>query len=210
MKKDRKTLEFTSEFFSEHIKDVSLQEGIRKKGLAKYIPIMQAVQNDKIMLSSPESAKVRQAFCTFYRINPWRDDVFKEEFFSLFDQLRMNKANGGEIITVEKLAEILFEKIKGRGSSANFEVSFCSKMIASIYPDEPIYDSKVIHRIFGAKPITKEDKLAYFNRLKEWYNNIDRTVIKEYSALFDEIFKDDLDGFIVSNTKKIDFLLWSM
>ena len=91
-------------------------------------------------------------------------------------------------------------------------------MLATIFPDKPIWDSKVVEildeildmKLYGT---TKEKKLEnainLYAKLENWYAGFLPTdKAKEWIEAFDRAMPDY--KLNISPTKKIDFILWQL
>ena len=87
-------------------------------------------------------------------------------------------------------------------------------MLASIKDDMPIWDSKVLDRI-GIKSSKKrgqqklEETIELYDVIVKWYRDLkaDKVGYEEYITSFDGRFHNYSS---ISDTKKIDFILWAM
>lgn len=99
-------------------------------------------------------------------------------------------------------------KVKGIDS---LEPSFASKMLATINPDKPIWDSRVLASLKLDKEWEKkwnvDHAIEIYDSIRDGYKKFESTkfcdeCLKEFDSWF-----PDYDW--ISTTKKIDFLLWS-
>lgn len=120
-----------------------------------------------------------------------------------------------EIMQREKAsADLSFEGIlrEMHGRTCNVEASFTSKMIATLDPGRPIWDSIVLERLgLKLKGATAQAKLenatGVYESIMGWY--ADYLVTEDAArniALFDELLPD---YSWLTPVKKVDFLLWS-
>ena len=87
-------------------------------------------------------------------------------------------------------------------------------MLASIDENMPIWDSKVLDRI-GIKSSNKrgqqklEETIELYDVIVQWYSDLkaNKASYNEYITSFDSRFPDYSS---ISDTKKIDFILWAM
>ena len=128
-----------------------------------------------------------------------------KEFYSTFFRLLEGFRDESKI----PMRTVLLELFKKKGS---VQFSFTTKMQNLINPDLPIYDEMV--------RLTCEIKVPYN---KDYNKRIDRLVDKyeELIVLIEELkrnklmqpmlmkFNDKFSEFQISQTKKIDFILWS-
>lgn len=96
--------------------------------------------------------------------------------------------------------------------TGNVEASFTSKMIATLHPDRPIWDSLVLARLgLRLKGTTAQAKLEnaveVYGKIVSWYETYLATEDAEKNIrLFDELLPDYA---WLTPVKKVDFLLWS-
>lgn len=96
--------------------------------------------------------------------------------------------------------------------TGNVEASFTSKMIATLHPDKPIWDSLVLARLgLRLKGTTAKAKLEnaveVYGKIVSWYEAYLFTGdAKKNIRLFDELLPDYI---WLTPVKKVDFLLWS-
>ena len=87
-------------------------------------------------------------------------------------------------------------------------------MLASIDENMPIWDSRVLDRI-GIKSSNKrgqqklEETIELYDVIVQWYSDLkaNKASYNEYITSFDSRFPDYSS---ISDTKKIDFILWAM
>lgn len=168
-----------------------LQEKLaRSLGLDGYAAIMQGKDD----IDSPD---FQRKFNGFYRVR--RNGEWRTIYYDLFKKARNQHWSFAQIIT-----EIY-------RSTGNVEASFSSKMLATIDPDKPIWDQFVLKGLgLKLKGTTPEEKLhnaiALYRRIEKWYADYLLTEeARQNIAEFDRILPDYT---WLSDTKKIDFLLW--
>ncbi len=98
------------------------------------------------------------------------------------------------------------------GLTGSVEASFTSKMISTLHPDRPIWDSLVLARLgLRLKGTTAQAKLEnaveVYGKIVSWYETYLATEDAEKNIrLFDELLPDYA---WLTPVKKFDFLLWS-
>ena len=118
-----------------------------------------------------------------------------------------------------KLMDIV-EDLKQKAATGTYEFSLCSKLLHTINPSSPIYDSKV--RIFLSKEmgvdlwfnsgrmasVSNYDKIEHdWNELSKWYSDfLESTAGKEWISWFDANFPSYAH---ISNVKKIDCIIFA-
>ena len=119
-----------------------------------------------------------------------------------YQYLQQNKETG---ISFSKALTYLYQK-HGR-----LEMSFVSKMVAIVNPDFPIWDSIVTKGHFGIIAPYANEKNRLEKGIEKYeqycccYDTYMRSALaKEKIAEFEKLFP----GVDISNTKKLDFMLW--
>ena len=169
----------------------------RKSDIAKYCDLLQRsfeinVANDRAF---------QKAFTAFYRVR--RDDEWRQYYFKLFEELKNRK-------TAPSFGEIQLRLFQHCGQ---IESSFSSKMLATIDPNMPIWDSYILKNLgINLKGRTKEERLScavvLYESICNWYTDFLKTdEAKEMLDLFNETFPE-FDH--ITPLKKIDFILWAM
>lgn len=166
--------------------------------IREYVEIINAVKTDDFN-ADPE---FRKRFNGYYRVRQ-RKPVWYDRYYTLMVEQKECHRSFGEVLT----------ELSAFGS---VEVSFASKMIAAVEPDKPIWDQYVIRnlgfeyewRSFSGKAIGERIEKAelIYSEMEQWYqvfleSSKGKRCIKKFDAVLPE-YKD-----ILSNTKKVDFLL---
>lgn len=143
----------------------------------------------------------RKKFTGYYRMR-FVSHRYRDAFFALFEQLK-----SAPKISFEEVSAQLYQV------DSKHEFSFITKMLHTIDPTGPIYDSQVdaalnIHRTYQKnfeKRIQQDMKIlddisACYRQLKE------APQLSEILAVFDEI----APSCKISIEKKLDFILWAL
>ena len=153
---------------------------------------------EEIMQGDPQSSDFQRTFNGYYRIR--RNEEWRQHYYALFCKARDEHYSFGQIITE------LYQ------NTGNIEASFSSKMLATIDASKPIWDQYVLQNLgLALTGKTKEEKLQNAVRLYDsivaWYEEYLKTdEANENIKAFDRL----LPYYTwISNTKKIDCLLWS-
>ena len=169
---------------------MKLQE--RKKDIAAYFDIMKAAGH-------PERPEFQKKYDAFYRVR--RDEAWRKEYFCLMAAYgKRGNASFGEIL------------LRLHQATGQIEASFASKMLATLDPDMPIWDSKVLAalqlRLVGSNPnIRFSNAVVLYERICKWYQDYLKT---DEAAVMSQKFDDAFPEFrTMSPTKKIDFILWA-
>ena len=167
----------------------------RKKDLENYSYIISTCRCTDVSRDEVFQRK----FDHFYRVR--RNSTWRQIYFRLFEG---NKKNA--CITFEDILRSIYER------TGRIEASFSSKMLATLNPEMPIWDSIVLAKL-GMKPILnleKEERMKktveMYNAIIEWYEKFNRTPeAQRYVEAFDCAFPEYKN---FTKTKKIDFLIW--
>ena len=152
----------------------------------------------EIMCGNPTSPEFQHAFNGYYRIR--RNEEWRRHYYDLFVKAKIEHFSFGQIITeLYRLTE-------------NVEASFSSKMLATIDASKPIWDQYVLQNL-GLELMgkTQEEKvmnaIALYDQIVMWYADYLTTdEARENIYEFDRLLPEYA---WVSETKKIDCLLWS-
>lgn len=153
-------------------------------------------------------------FRSFYRLdNAGLTSEFKSRFFELMEENRNNKSIEIEylLLDLEKYPRI--KEIKKEQDKGSFQFSFVTKLINTIDPEFPIYDSKVSKAIIGTayNPSGNFDqKLNIYQARHEVIRNTYSYILesKSFSDLFSH-FDNSFPSNGLSDLKKLDFIFWS-
>ncbi len=149
-------------------------------------------------------------FRSFYRLdNAGLGDEFKDAFFLLFEEQRKNC----ESPDVSKIVRSLHTVKTARGKHS-FQFSFATKMVATIDPEKPIYDS-LVAELFGFNPgyFIRDDEKR-ITRFMRFYDELER-VTRESSenrrlTTFMARMCERVHGLRdVPPTKQLDFVFWA-
>lgn len=165
----------------------------RKLGLSRYAEIMKG---------NPEDTAFQKLFNSFYGINSaHRSEQWKKAYYELFSKAKKTPQN-------YSFGVILTSLHKEVGM---IEPSFSSKMLATIDDSKPIWDQYVLKnlglKLVGGGECRLNNAIDLYSRIESEYRNyLDSPNGKESIEIFDLMLPDYK---FISNTKKIDFLLWS-
>ena len=178
-----------------NVKKICQEKLLFNPGLAKYRNIMQQVD----VLDVSTDARFQKTFNGFYRIR--RNELWRRAYYEYFEKVKCGAPTYAEIITH------LYEQ------TGNVEASFSSKMLATICPEKPIWDHFVLQNLglrwvtYAPKSQQLQDAILLYTSIEEWYDEFLHTdKAREYIDVFDEVLPDYT---WLSDTKKIDFILWS-
>lgn len=167
----------------------------RAWGLDGYAQIQRAARETDVSAD----AAFQRLYNRFYRVR--RNAKWQTVYYEI-----MQREKASADLSFE---DVLREMHKHTG---NVEASFTSKMIATLDPDRPIWDSIVLKRLgLKLKGTTAQAKLenaiGVYESIVGWYADYLATEdAAQNIALFDELLPDYA---WLTPVKKVDFLLWS-
>lgn len=180
--------------------DFDVNEVLRRRlaeslGLDYYARIMNSVNATNVATDRG----FQKTFNAFYLVR--RNETWRNIYYDLFEKLKYESAD------FEYIIRYLFEK------TGNIEASFSSKMLATLCPDQPIWDHYVVENL-GLKLTgrSKEDQLnnavSLYREIECWYQAFLKT---EKAAECIEVFDRALPDYQwINSIKKIDCFLWSI
>lgn len=167
----------------------------REKGMATYDKIMSTYEKTDLS----EDTSFQRMFNGFYRIR--RNEDWRKFYYEKFEKL---KTEGS--LSFSLILGTLYHQ------TGRVECSFSSKMLATLQPDFPIWDSIVLDRLHlrlrGINCETKfQNAIPLYEEIIQWYREFLPTqTAKSYITAFDNAFPQYKH---FTPTKKIDFLLWA-
>lgn len=141
----------------------------------------------------------QRTFNGFYIVR--RNGAWRKAYYELFEQVKIGNPSFSSILIY------LYE------CTGNIEPSFSSKMLATIFPNKPIWDRYVVQnldmRLEGSSPKEKlESAVVLYSNMEKWYEEFLQTPkAQECIETFDSLLPDYEH---ISNIKKIDSILWSI
>ena len=160
---------------------------------------MQAYSEIMEMSSSPANPVFQKKYTGGYRVR--RDTSWRKAYFLLMETCRERKS--------VSFGDILLSMFQDTGQ---IEASFSSKMLVTLDPDMPIWDSKVLKslklRLKGKTPeIRFSNAVILYDCICRWYKTFLETdeagrMIRRFDQAFPEYRS-------FSAVKKIDFILWA-
>ena len=167
-----------------------------KKVLATYFWLMDNLHTRNVAVDK----EYRRKFGSYYRMR-FVSEKYRDAFFALFEQIKRQPE-----ISFREVATQLFE-VDGK-----HEFSFITKMLHTIDPTRPIYDSQVdvalgLHRTYQpnfAKKLQQDETIL--SQLSNVYCQLSEA--PELSVLLTAI-DEVIPSYTMSIAKKIDFILWA-
>lgn len=164
-------------------------------GLDKYQYIMDRINTTDISID----ADFQRIFNGFYIVR--RNEAWRKVYYALFETLKHG---------MPTFSDILMHMYEHTG---NIEPSFSSKMLATIFPEKPIWDRYVVQNLnLELAGATKQERLknavALYSDIETWYEKFLQTKkAEECIESFDRVLPDYSH---ISKIKKIDSILWSI
>lgn len=196
---------------------MELSEAIKwltKSPVDKYIEIMKLAKTD---LSKDKDLKdFKDRFNDFYQIRgvQWHED-WQTAFYKLFQEKRREIKNDKKILEeIRKNKEDFFERIviELKSSTKRVEVVFASKMLHTLMPECPIWDSLVIKHFKIKVPQNKEKKFEkckeIYGQIIDAYENMNQKEKDNYIKIFNKTFPKHKNE--ISDIKKLDFIIWAL
>lgn len=181
----------------------------RQLNFDKYCFLTENVKSVDLTEESDRADKFRNYFTTYFvlrRGKEWRDVFFGH--FNNIKNTNITLDNAPEVFN--EAVQYIYDTNKSKGIKWKVEPSFVSKMLAVICNDLPIYDSEVVRKL-GFSEVNGDLNIAkanYKNLIDRYKNYLESEEAKQVTKLFDEFFPNYKSVF--SDTKKIDYFLWSM
>ena len=169
----------------------------RKASIARYYDLLQS----STAVNIAEDLSFQKAFTAFYRLR--RDKDWRAYYFDLFECMKSRK----EDVSFGEIQLRLFLKC------GQIESSFSSKMLATINPDMPIWDSYVLKNLgLKLRGKNKEERFSMavvlYDNICSWYRDFLKTdEAKEMIGMFDQAFPEYSN---LTEIKKIDFIIWAL
>ncbi len=178
---------------SENIILEILEKPILTKGIEKYNFLQNNLYNTDISINE----EYKKTYKNFYKMSR-RGHIFCEKYFLIMEKLKNSKN-----INFETIFEEVY-KIKNTN-----EISFTSKMLHSINPKYPIWDSIVTKSHFKIYvPYYKANKKLLCEKYSEYLLQFEEYKSSNNGKTLIKLFNEKFPNIYISDTKKIDFILW--
>ena len=170
--------------------------------IEKYLRIMEKSEDPKCVNCN----EFQTMYNGFYKVR--RNEAWREKYYSLFNKYLKDRNNCGVEtfdVIIEELAKTSYEYI---------EISFTSKLLATLNPKMPLYDSQIA-KTLDITGYEANDKTGKLKEAKEMYLSL----TKEFKVFMEtdtceralSIFNQACRGYgEISPVKKIDYILWSI
>lgn len=164
-------------------------------GLTKYLVIMDRF--NRVDVSRDEH--FQKLYNGFYRVRQRKEDFYKK-YFSFMEIGKKDNPS------FEQTLRYFHEEL-GR-----VEASFSSKLVATINPMMPVWDSIVLQNLKLKKPHTYSgnriaETVDLYNEIAMWYKEFTNS---EEGKQILNLFNNKYPRINITNVKKIDLVLWQM
>lgn len=168
------------------------------EGLKKYQYIMQNFP----LVDVVEYAKFQKIYREFYQLRRFYSDEFAKGYFEIMQTLK-----GVPNVTFQQI----LEKVNSIEKNSN-ETSFSSKLLHTLDPSYPIWDSIVTDKhLFNLKaPSSKAENFeSQTNEIYQTFKSAFYAYMNsDEGQLLIELFDEKFPNSGISDVKKIDFILW--
>jgi hypothetical protein len=167
----------------------------RLSSVGQYTALMEMLPNRNVS----KDKEFKNVYEEFYKLKRYPAE-FRDKYF-----VYMEKKKGNSSLTFEKVLADL------KPFRETVEASFAAKLLHTLHPDFPTWD-RWIGKYTGIKipgPGVKQFAVAVeqYGKLTAWFDGYSRSKTgKVVLRLFDQYYP----AFCLTNTKKIDLVLWQM
>lgn len=165
-----------------------------RRGVSQYLEIIELFPSVNVA----ENSYFQRKFNAFYRVRQRSPEWYKT-YFSCMQQWKAGKPSFDRVL--DQLHRSL-----GR-----YEPSFSSKLVATVDPEQPIWDTFVLRNTqtrcpsYTSKNKLAEAKIAY-EQIRSWYGQF---LNSEEGQLVISVFDQNVrEHAKITNLKKVDFVLW--
>ena len=167
-----------------------------KQGLDKYQYLMDRLRKTNVATDKEFQAVFRE----FYQMRRFYSDDFARRYFQFMEDLK----NAHRITFAMAMERI--KHIQG-----TYEISFSSKMVHTIDPRHPIWDSVVAGGHFKMRApalSSKNREQECCDRYNEYAHKFNAYMASQEGQNLIRLFDEAFPGSVISDVKKIDFILW--
>lgn len=184
-----------------YITEKQIREIVKSKQVEQGLAIYQSLMDRVNQINVSKDLSFQDDFRKFYQMRRFYSDDFAKHYFVLLEQLK----NSGDNISMEMILERVLH------IQNTYEISFSSKMLHTINPLKPIWDSIVTKNHFdinapssNCKDRTRAIVKKYSLYEEKFYDFMATKEGMLIIKLFDETFPNNK----ISDVKKVDFVLW--
>jgi hypothetical protein len=185
--------------FSRGIIQNALVKNAMGRGLWKYLCIMGTLHHT----NAAQNGYFQRLYNGFYVVRS-REKEWYKVYFTF-----MQKHKDNVSLTFEETLRHLYKK------TGRIEASFSSKLLATVNPQMPIWDTHVLRNTRITAPKTGQnnsgkqlqESIDVYNLLTGWYKDHLKTKDGKFMVeRFDKIYP----GNHLTDVKKVDFILWQI
>lgn len=197
-------MEKTSEILHKILEQrFAIINNLEEESIAVYAFLQKEFQKNKIT----ENHVFQFVYRSFYRLdNAGLSKAFKQAYFVIMEELRHASS-----IDLVQIVDRLYEYPRLKGDNS-VQFSFSTKLVNTINPTYPIYDSEVA-KVFGFSTYHIKDKDQKMKRYLSQYQTIQDTynVLLNDSQFLEILYQFDrrFPEYNLTPIKKIDFIFWS-
>lgn len=200
----------------EDISEEKINKALTKriKGISIYIELMRTIDSGIL------TEEFKENFKKFYGMKRCKfSDEFYTKYFEYLDKNRKKNNQNYKKIEFNEVINYIWQT----GTSNRVEASFCSKLLASINSDKPVWDRNVFSWLEMTRPASIKDKNKQIKKAIETYDKLIEEInrqfyntgnakkcIEIFNEFFNRNFSEGNDLKYISSMKKIDFILWSL
>ncbi len=175
---------------------IKIIEAIEKarKGISQYLEIMALFAGVDVSTDRDFQRK----YNAFYRVRQ-KPEKWYREYFSAMERWKGLKPGFNEVLDHFKT------------SLDKYEPSFSSKLVATLNPDQPVWDVNILKNTqikmpsYSSKKKFQQAKSAYA-AIQEWYKKF---LVSKDGALILNLFDQQVPEHAkITPLKKVDFVLW--
>lgn len=167
-----------------------------KPGIQKYLILMDQLETVNVSTDVP----FQRAYNGFYRVQR-RTSSWYTAYYSLMEHLK------GSTPTFDGVLDLMYE------ATGRYEPSFSSKLVATLNPNKPVWDTHVLRNINQKAPAYSSPKKIQgaktcYENMENWYQTFlaskqSADWIERFNVLIPEHGK-------LTDLKKVDLILWQM
>ena len=185
--------------------ELAIQKLRERRAVEKYTAIMTRFRDRELDVSQDQD--FRTSFNGFYRVQR-RNSAWYDTYFSLMQRWRQRRCKP----SFDEVLDCLFK------SANRCEPSFSSKLVATLDPNQPVWDTHVLDYFGIERPrytLRPELKLQeaknVYRELEERFSTLLRSREgKLVLSLFNRLVQEYTDITAITDVKKVNFILWKI
>jgi hypothetical protein len=185
-----------------------IYDRISEEDIDVYVFLMERFQSSKRHISNDHLFQF--IYRSYYRLdNAGLTNEFKTEYFKIMEGL-------SDCIEIDLRAICnRLKQFKNIRKQVSLQFSFCTKLIATINPEYPIYDSfvaEVFNFSLPSKTRLYEEKLDEYMKFYIYLSEVTRFLLRNESIIeLCKLLTKKLSKWEeISDNKKIDFIIWTV